>query len=284
MGWSGAKLGAITTILFLGFSSWTGDCWATTNHRADTIHSNAKVTALVREGAKIRFCDRALELVQRYSMNNPARFYAETLETQLGDIAMDPVRPQIVAKILSDLEIPLMNPNWNPPESSKDMKAAFAYAENGGASELAKLMQEKRTAVEFAKALPLFMKKIKSWRGDPFLSRAQHFTAAFFAHHQNDPDFPMDKDSVFGLTVSADPEIIRVLFELGMIRPRSKSSDILGMLKTGTSFQFNSSYFMQMRIATILAADELQKAMNNLGTWKKTNEKGELAPANFNFS
>jgi len=223
-----------------------------------------EVSPITPEGKKI--CGEVARLVKTHSMTNPARVNAENLETYLSHIEMDPLRPAEIVGILAKLGVPLGAPDWEAGAPSESVATFLKYSQNGGGKKLTELMRTKKTAVEFAKELT---QTYREWQSDPFMSQAQYATKAFLQLHESDPNFPVDRDSIYGLTVSVDANIVRVLFELGILKEKPGSPELFSKIKNGTPFEFDSELYLQVRAATVLAADEVQRAMNDNGHWGK---------------
>jgi len=122
-----------------------------------------------------------------------------------------------------------------------------------------KLFQKhKENAYYVSQALPTHL---PTWR-DPFFKRAQLFVGMVYGRFQDEPDLPIDIESLEDLTVFADYRVPETLIRMGVIVP---SAPLMTKIHRREFLGSGSRKELELRAATIVGADAIMNILNTLG-------------------
>lgn len=105
-------------------------------------------------------------------------------------------------------------------------------------------------AMHLARAIPGFR--------EPFLKRAQLFVGMVIGRFRNAPGFPAAFTHAGELTVYADYVLPSILYRMGIVR---YTPELEAKIRRGVALEANSREEMEIRAATIVGADALDRAL-----------------------
>jgi hypothetical protein len=105
-------------------------------------------------------------------------------------------------------------------------------------------------AMHLADAMPGFR--------EPFIKRAQHFVGMVISRFRGEPGFPVAFTHAGELTVYADDVLPSILYRMGIVR---YAPDLERRIRLGEPLEPDSREEVEIRAATVVAADELRKAL-----------------------